>query len=171
MGNTILFRRDTPVDDWLHMSNGATAVFINVLVLSGSALAQTDEEKQMIVWLAEKNQFIIGLGTVGFAVAEMPWSKECFASQRTFMLRTVDAACAKLRWELLDYVPREDYICACLAQFRQYIERMTEDDIIEQTRTEWLNDAGAGDPIRCGFPRCEKHGTLLAWCGCQVCTD
>ncbi|MDE7225086.1 MAG: hypothetical protein K2O34_15075 [Acetatifactor sp.] len=38
---------------------------INVLVLSGSELAETDSEKRMIVYLAERDQ-VIGQGAVGF---------------------------------------------------------------------------------------------------------
>ena len=42
----------------IQMSNGLTDVFINVLVLSGSLLAHTSDEKRLIVWLAEKDQKI-----------------------------------------------------------------------------------------------------------------
>ena len=36
MGNIICFNENTPVDDWICMSNMATDVFINVLLLSGT---------------------------------------------------------------------------------------------------------------------------------------
>ena len=51
MGNIICFNKNTPIDDCICMSNMATDVFINVLSLSGSILAETVEEKQLIVWL------------------------------------------------------------------------------------------------------------------------
>ena len=37
----------------LQMSNGLTDVFLNVLILSGSALAKTVSEKRLIVWLQQ----------------------------------------------------------------------------------------------------------------------
>ena len=68
MGNIICFNKNTPIDDCICMSNMATDVFINVLSLSGSILAETVEEKQLIVWLSEKDQKFAGLGTVGFDI-------------------------------------------------------------------------------------------------------
>lgn len=53
MGNIICFNDNTPVEDWLCMSNAATDVFINILSLSGSMLAETVEEKQLIIWLSD----------------------------------------------------------------------------------------------------------------------
>ena len=75
MGNVIRFDENTPIDEWICMSNLTTDVFINVLSLSGSALAVTVEEKQLVVWLSEKDQKFVGLGTVGFDIVEMPWEK------------------------------------------------------------------------------------------------
>lgn len=62
MANIICFDKNTPVDDWICMSNGAMDVFINVLSLSGSILAETVEEKQFIIWLSEKDQKLKVIG-------------------------------------------------------------------------------------------------------------
>ncbi|MDE6728657.1 MAG: hypothetical protein K2J80_12080, partial [Oscillospiraceae bacterium] len=71
MGNCITFGEDS-----LKMSNGLTAVFIDVITLAGSRIAQTVDEKRLIVWLAEKDQSVVGIGTVGFDIREMPWNTE-----------------------------------------------------------------------------------------------
>lgn len=63
MGNIISLNDKTPKSDWISMSNGLTSVFISVLGLSGSRLAQTDDEKRLIVWLLEKDQSAVGIGT------------------------------------------------------------------------------------------------------------
>ncbi|MDE7281803.1 MAG: hypothetical protein K2N36_08720, partial [Ruminiclostridium sp.] len=89
----------------VRMSNGLTDVFINVLVLSGSNLAQTAEEKRLIVWLAEKDQSNAGIGTVGFDVCEMPWNIEAFKETKTFLLNVIEGAKNKSGWELLEYTP------------------------------------------------------------------
>ena len=169
MGNTIRFNNNTP-DDRIHMSNGATDVFINVLALSGSALAKTTQEKRLIVWLSEKDQKV-GRGTVGFDVVEMPWQKETFANDKAFMLRVIEAAENKLDWEKLDYTPNPDYILHNLRQFKKFIERMTDQDIDENAAVEWLDGIESDDPVNCGFPRCKIHNTLLTFLGCQICNS
>ena len=56
MGNIIDLSPSMPSPACIQMSNGLTDVFLNVLILSGSALAKTVSEKRLIVWLAEKDQ-------------------------------------------------------------------------------------------------------------------
>lgn len=169
MGNIICFNDNTPVDDWLCMSNAATDVFINVLSLSGSMLAETVEEKQLIIWLSEKDQKFVGLGTVGFNIVDMPWKKETFSNDKRFLLNVIESAENKLGWEKLDYIPT--LVLLNLQKFKGYIEKMTEDDIDDNVISEWLNAAESNDPINCGFPRCKKHNTLLTFLGCQICNS
>jgi len=67
MGNTIsLPVKFNDVVEPISMSNGLTSVFIEVLVISGSILANTDREKELIIWLAQRDQSVVGIGTVGF---------------------------------------------------------------------------------------------------------
>lgn len=170
MGNIICFNQNTPVEDWICMSNLTTDVFINILLLSGSALAETDEEKQLIVWLAEKDQKL-GLGTVGFNVIEMPWRKKTFLNDRIFLLNVIKAAENKLGWEKLDYIPKLEFILPNLQKFKEYIEKMTENDIDDNAAREWLDMAENNDPVNSGFPRCKKHNTFLTFLGCQLCNS
>lgn len=121
MGNIICFNKNTPIDDCICMSNMATDVFINVLSLSGSILAETVEEKQLIVWLSEKDQKFVGLGTVGFDIVEMPWKKETFSNDKIFLLNVIKSAESKLGWEKLDYIP--EFILPNLQKFREHIEK------------------------------------------------
>ena len=51
------------------------------------------------------------------------------------------------------------------------IERMTAEDIIEESLTEWLSEADENDPTRCGFPKCIIHDAFISIHGCQVCID
>ncbi len=169
MGNIICFDENTPVDDWICMSNAATDVFINVLSLSGSILAETVEEKQLIIWLSEKDQKFVGLGTVGFHIVDMPWKKETFSNDKMFLLNVIKSAENKLGWEKLDYTPK--LILPNLQKFKEYIEKMTEDDINDNVLREWLDVAERNDPINCGFPCCKKHNTLLTFLGCQICNS
>ncbi len=169
MSNIISFNQNTPIDDWICMSNMVTDAFINVLSLSGSILAETTEEKQLIVWLSEKDQSFVGLGTVGFEIVEMPWNKETFTHDKNFLLNAVRSAENKLGWEKLDYIP--EFILPNLKKFREQLGKMTEDDIDDNALYEWLNSADSSDPVNRGFPRCKKHHTLLTFLGCQICNS
>lgn len=192
MGNTIGFRFDrelvekrikamiehrevpplSPDDELdLTISNIGTAVFINVLCLSGGRLAKTESQKRFMVYLAERNQEFMGLGVVGFHIVEMPWVKDSFEEDKNFMLSMIDGAKNKLGWETLDYEPNEEVVFEYLEAFRKLIERMTVDDIEEKYLTEWLSQGTADDPVNCGFPKCEKHDTYISIAGCQVCME
>ena len=46
---------------------------------------------------------------------------------------------------------------------------MTEKDIESQEGQEWLNSAKEDEPMKNGFPVCQKHNVLLTLFGCHVC--
>lgn len=155
----------------LSMSNGLTNVFINVLVLSGSRLAKTVDEKRLIVWLAEKDQSKVGMGTVGFDIEEMPWNIDCFEDNKQFLLDVIQSAKNKLGWETLEYHPNEKMLFPVLEKFSKMISRLEAKYILPNALGEWLTAADSDDPVICGFPKCEKHGVLMSCFGCQVCNN
>lgn len=155
----------------LSMSNGLTNVFINVLVLSGSRLAKTVDEKRLIVWLAEKDQSKVGMGTVGFDIEEMPLNYDNFNKNKTFILEVIQAAKNKLGWETLEYHPNEKMLFPALEKFSKMISHLEAKYILPNALGEWLTAADSDDPVVCGFPKCEKHGVYLSCFGCQVCNN
>lgn len=164
MGNSVSFGGDS-----LQMSNGLTAVFIDVMTLAGSRLAQTVDEKRLVVWLAEKDQSVVGMGTVGFDIREMPWNTERFEENKHFMLKVVEAAENKTDWDRLGYQPNEELLLPALKRFAEMISQITAEDVDENAVKEWLAAAERDDPVICGFPKCEKHGILLTCFGCLFC--
>lgn len=155
----------------MQMSNGLTAVFIDVLTLAGSRLAQTVDEKRLIVWLAEKDQSVVGMGTVGFDIREMPWNTEHFEENKRFMLEVTEAAKNRTDWDKLGYQPNEKLLFPELEKFAEMISRLTAENVDENASKEWLNSAESHDPVICGFPKCEKHETLLTCFGCHICNN
>lgn len=164
MSNIISFNSDT-----ISMSNSLTSVFIDVLTLAGSRLAQTVDEKRLIVWLAEKDQSKVGIGTVGFDICEMPWNTENFEENKCFMLKVIEAAENRTDWEKLDYQPNEEHIFWALKEFAELITQMMAKDVDEKAVREWLDGAEGDDPVLCGFPKCPKHGVLKTLWGCLFC--
>ncbi len=171
MGNTIGSDPLTPDYKCVHMSNGLTDVFFNVLVLSGSALAQSVEQKQLIVWLAEHDQSRVGRGTVGFDLCDMPWDPATFAEDKGFLIQAISAAKERLGWEKLDYQPNEDILFPCLDLFAELLSGMDASKIQPEALKEWLAAAEPDDPVLCGFPRCSKHQILFTVFGCHICND
>lgn len=166
MGNHITFG-----EDYLKMSNGLTAVFIDVMTLAGSRIAQTVDEKRLVVWLAEKDQSVVGIGTVGFDIREMPWNTERFEENKRFMLEVTEAAKNRTGWDKLGYQPNEKLLFPELEKFAEMISRLTAENVDENASKEWLNSAESDDPVICGFPKCEKHETLLTCFGCHICNN
>lgn len=173
MGNVICLSNQIsdPQNLLLSMSNGLTDVFINVLLLSGSQLAKDENEKRLIVWLAERDQSAVGMGTVGFSVLEMPWNITTFEKDQAFMLKAIEHARNGIGWKQLDYVPSEDLLFPALNQFYFLIAQLKRSDIKPDSLEEWLAEAAENDPVRCGFPRCSRHDTLLTTFGCQICNN
>ncbi|HBH94504.1 MAG TPA: hypothetical protein DDX91_02045 [Ruminococcaceae bacterium] len=172
MSNIISFNGTELSDtDSLIMSNGGTDVFINVLALSGSALAQAESEKRLAVYLSEKDQSAVGRGCVGFDIAEMPWNKSTFENDKKFMIGVINGARNKIGWEKLDYSPNTIIVLQYLDIFESLINKMTAEEIKEDFLIKWLSEASMTDPVNRGFPRCKRHNTFLTCFGCQICNS
>jgi hypothetical protein len=165
MGNIFKNGRAPGVES-LSMSNGATAVVIEVLVLAGSRLARTDWEKSWVVWLAEHDQAVVGRGAVGFDMRMMGWTRPHFDEEKAFVLRVVDAAGQKLGWETRDCEPNGEVVTLLLERFRQLVESVTAEHIVE----DWGPDAWVPE-AQSGYPTCSIHGALLHHRGCILCND
>ncbi len=164
MGN--LITNEKAGDDcYLKLSNGATSVLISVLVLSGSDLATSRSsiwEKQLITWLAEKDQDIFGIGVVGFDLADIAWQTENFAAQKAFLLGVIDLALTRHRWQILDYDPPHalDY----LQNFRKLVERYLPEMVVPNQTWDWWAEPE-------GFPKCPIHDVYMHAQGCVICHD
>lgn len=169
MGNRITnARNDTTMahlDHSLKMSNGLTAVFIELLAISASQLAQTEREIDLAIWLAKHDQAIFGSGTVGFDISEIPWSRNDFENEQGFLLRVIDAARMKKGWELLDYQPNEAFVDAALHHFRALIEDFSIGFVSEGNLAEWQEIKPS--PVT----RCPRHQVYHHWQGCVVCNN
>lgn len=112
-------------DEWLSISNGGTTVFLTVLGLSGSRIAITDKEKELLIWIIEHDQTVYGLGNAGFDIAEMPWDCMNYEDERRFIIKVINSAKQKIGWETLAYQPSEDRIFSYLDSFQRLISCFT----------------------------------------------
>ncbi|MHB1556886.1 MAG: hypothetical protein ACYC61_05320 [Isosphaeraceae bacterium] len=164
MANLVTYetRPDIPP---IQMSNGLTSVFISVLSLAASALAESDWQREFAAWFASHDQGVCGLGVVGFDISELPWSPEAFVCDREFVLRVIDAAKTRAGWERLGYEPREEWVQACLDRFRAMVESF---DLGHACRSEsgvWRY-ARPAHLVLCPVHRVYQHQR-----GCVLCND
>jgi hypothetical protein len=128
-------------------------------------------ERELIVWLAEHDQDVVGIGTVGFSLTEIPWTVTGFAAEKQSLVDVAAAAQAKTRWEVLGYTPHEG-ILSWLAKFAQLIQRLTADHIDPcPARCRAWRNAPGGRASSAGFPCCVRHQVLLHSRGCIICND
>lgn len=66
--------------------------------------------REMTIWLAQQDQSIVGIGTVGFDIDEMPWTIDTFEEEKDFMLRMISNAIKGTGWGKLSYEPRKDWV-------------------------------------------------------------
>ncbi|MGO4530453.1 hypothetical protein AB4Z30_15330 [Paenibacillus sp. 2TAF8] len=158
----------------LRMTNTATSVFIEILVLSGSRLAKTNREKEFVIWLAQRDQNRVGRGTVGFELNEMPWLKKDVALMKQFMVNVIHGAMNKSGWHLLDYEPGEEWCHTTLQHFLMIIQTFTAKDIDEQSYLEWISSDEEDEyepTVPVGHPKCNQHGVYLSCFGCVICNS
>ncbi|NJK48242.1 hypothetical protein HC931_08690 [Candidatus Gracilibacteria bacterium] len=169
MGNNITndknYSQKERLDKMLAMSNGLTAVLIEVLSLSASYLAKTDAEIDFAIWVACHDQAIMGRGMVGFDLSELPWSTENFEAEKRFLLRVVDSAKAKQYWNLLDYEPREEMVLCSLEKFKDLIEDFSKEFI--STNNFWSKTL----PKPAKHKKCSLHNIYLHEEGCVICNN
>ncbi|MFF7033242.1 MULTISPECIES: hypothetical protein [Streptomyces griseus group] len=91
----------------LEMTNGGTAVFVDVLVLSVSTLAREPWDFRFAALLTLQDQSMMGRGVVGFDLADLDWgdTPQERAAAKDFLLRVLDLALTRHRWEELTYEP------------------------------------------------------------------
>ena len=159
MGNTFT---NAPAGLALPLSNGAADVLLSVLLLAGSDLAATAWEKELVTWLAEHDQALLGRGTIGFDVYEVAWTLSDVAREKAFLLRTVDLAAREHRWDVLGYRPA--LVHEHLARFRPLVEAVSAEHVRPAQTWEWVQPPVA-------FARCPRHRVYLHEGGCLLCHD
>jgi hypothetical protein len=164
LANTVTYNAHPDIQ-CIRMSNGLTSVFVSVLALAVSELAETDGQREFAVWFASHDQRVSGLGTVGFDVSELPWSLDTFAADREFVLRGIHAAKMRAGWERLGYEPREEWVQHCLDQFRAMVDAFAIEHAARSEAAVWPY----GRPTQ--LVHCPVHQVYQHEYGCVLCSD
>ncbi|MET8469058.1 hypothetical protein ABZY90_00330 [Streptomyces sp. NPDC006422] len=152
--------------DHLDLSNGATAVFVDVLMLAVSDLASQDWDFRFATLLTLQDQNVMGRGAVGFDLAEFDWgaTEEERAHAKGFIKRATSLAASGHRWSELGYHP---------PRVHEYLHRFTA---MVDAFTPPADSSTARDfpgPDEAAMASCVRHRVLSAlplWDGCFLCT-
>lgn len=164
MGNRITNKHGNGRD--FHVSNGLTSVFIETLCLAGADIANENYQKDIMIWLAQRDWIILGAGFEGFDIAEINWSKELFEQQKEFILKVIDLALKKKNWELLDYTPHE-MVFTTLSEFRDMVLSFQKENIALDEQIGVFDFDGDIDR----YEKCIKHKVYKHFQGCVVCNN
>lgn len=145
----------------LSLSNGGTSVLLTTVLLSGSHLACEPWQRELLFWLAERDQSILGLGLVGFDLSELPWDTARFEEQKRFLLGAFELALQEFGWERLDYRP--PLVKRDLQTLQSMVKAFQQEHLQPRKQTFPItSDSGS---------LCPTHRVLLSEFGCLVCND
>ncbi|MEU7164169.1 hypothetical protein AB0A70_05925 [Streptomyces morookaense] len=148
------------------MSNGGTAVFVDVLTLAVSELADEPWHYRFASLIALQDQNLMGRGNVGFDLEDIDWgpSPQEQRDAKGFVLRVIDLALARHRWDELGYEP--PYAAQYLKAFRAMVEAYDPA----------TPACGLGRPFpaveEAALASCVRHRVLTGlpfWDGCTFC--
>ncbi|KIZ15797.1 hypothetical protein [Streptomyces natalensis] len=149
----------------LSMSNGGTSVFVEVLMLAVTDLAGRPWDYRFATLLTLQDQSIMGRGAVGFDLEDIDWgrSRQQQAEAKDFVLRVIDLALRRHRWDELRYDPpfAQDY----LHEFRDMVDAF--DPAIAERHSGTFPSADEAASASC--VRHRVLSSLPHWEGCVFC--
>lgn len=145
------------VDDCVRMSNGATSVFCDVMALAGSPVAATPWQQRLILHFCDSER--VGLGTSGFDLAELPWTRG-WSAEKDFFLRVIDLAAARYGWDELHYEPHVD---EPLSAYRKMLVAFTPSPAAK-SMGDWTEPPEAYE-----VDLCARHAVFRGEYGCRLC--
>ncbi|MCX5583679.1 hypothetical protein [Streptomyces erythrochromogenes] len=158
----------------LEMTNGGTAVFVDVLVLAVSTLAREPWDFRFAALLTLQDQNVMGRGVVGFGLAELDLgdAPQERAAAKGFLLCVLDLALSRHRWDELTYEPAraEGYS----RTYRAMVEAFDPETAGAETAVRTAaGPGGPPGPDQAAMASCTAHRVLDAlpfWEGCVFCT-
>ncbi|TXS71042.1 hypothetical protein [Streptomyces sp. sk2.1] len=152
----------------LYLTNGGTEVFVDVLMLAVSDLAGTVWEHRFAALLCRQDQWAMGRGAVGFDLEDIDWgrSPQERDAAKDFVLRVLDLALRRHRWDELDYDP--PFIEDSLRRYREMVEAFDPADVDAEERDR----SRFPTPEEAATAMCVRHRVLSApawWEDCVFC--
>ncbi len=148
----------------IQMSNGLTSVFVETICLAGCDIAFENYQKDLMIWFAQRDWILTGMGFEGFDISEINWHKNQFEQQKDFIIKVIDSANNKTNWDLLSYNPHE-MIYKVFKDFKQMIIDFKIDNIDEKNQITLLDFNNSVKK----YDKCKNHKIYLNCEGCVIC--
>ncbi len=162
-----IFTNQKVNNSYFNLSNGATSVFIETLCISGIENATNDFKKDILIWFAQRDWTLIGMGFEGFDVSEIIWDSKIFNQQKEFIISTIDGVFEEKNWNLLNYAPTKEWLFEKLNQFKIMIY---EYKIIHINKTSQFEIFEFVNSIK-KYEICKKHKIYKHFEGCVICNN
>jgi hypothetical protein len=146
----------------LCLSNSSYATLHDVLEIAGSRLARSAWEKYWALWLVTHDLGAFGHNFADYDIGEMPWEHAPFDDEKAFLIHLVDAARARLGWEVLGYDPA--YAVRYLEGYRRLAAAAEPTEVVPPQRSFRL------DPPD-NYDVCPHDGMLMHTVGCRLCYE
>lgn len=185
MGNRITHPKYEALGS-IKMSNGLTDVFLAALIVSGSRLASKLDEMKFVLWLAMHDQSVLGRGTVGFDLSELPWNFENFEAEKSFVLSVIEDAHENLGWGVFEFGIHPEFFRGDLEQLRMLVLNLDLIDVKAEKKPYQKEFLYEGSTIETSssrlesqficeleklpqFSKCSIHGVIKSEFGCFIC--
>ena len=141
--------------EMVNFANWLTKPLYCGILIEGSLLAQSNWEKRLMVYLAEKNQKLVGLGVVGINLTELEWKKSTFTEQKDFLKEIVNSSMKNKSYNKYHFRLDDKLAKQKLSEILNLIEKLKLEDISDSKFRYFFEPPNVIDKI------CSKHKTYL----------
>jgi len=154
-------------DEILQMSNGMTTVFFHTFCLAGCGIAGESFQKDILIWFGQRDYRLIGMGFEGFDISQIIWDKASFEEQKKFILEVIDRVFEKTNWELLDYIPSEDWLFEKMRRLKSMVQKFNAQNIDEDCQIKIFD---FNNEVK-KYDVCKRHKIYKHAEGCIICYE
>lgn len=154
-------------DAYFYLSNLSTSVFIETLCLAGVEMANKDFKKDILIWFAQRDWTLLGMGLEGFDIAEIIWDKLIFEEQKEFINAMIDGVINEKNWNLLCYLPDKEVLFNQINLLKEMISSYELKHIDKESQFILFEFEGNIKK----YERCELHKIYKHIEGCVICNN
>ena len=168
MGNNFV---NTVSNKSVSFSNLVTTPLYSGILIEGSKIAKSVWEKRLMIFIAEKNQNVIGSGIVGIELTELEWDKSNFKSQRDFLLEIVQQSRINKTYNKYIFTLQEKIGEMKLLEIEDLIASLKIEEIKESKFKYYI------EPPKSKFDLCDKHKVYINYLSeerkdnCLICSN
>jgi len=152
MGNHVV---NSVTKQIVSFSNSVTDCLYSGILIEGSKLATSNWQKRLMIYVADKNQNVVGLGIVGIDLTKLEWNKSEFKEQKDFLLKIVQTSRINKSYNKYVFQLKEEIGNRKLIEIENLISDLSVKDIVEDKFFFY------SEPSEFANEQCEKHKVYM----------